>query len=255
MFVNSIVKMLFSPEIFLGVGFVAVWIFRKKRKIKIILLSVTLFLLFIIWISPVPVYLAEKWERKYNSLQDVKSLGLYNKSVHIIVLGAGHTNDPELSITSQLSNDVALRMLEGIRIYKQLDSAKFIASGSPNDINPRSQAEVVADASVLLGVSPVDTFYLAVTENTEDEARDYSTRFSYLKDSVSVILVTSAIHMQRAVFLFNKYGVNVIPAPCNYLVKFDPEDKGFGWKPSFRKINILDRVMDEWLGLLWARMN
>jgi uncharacterized SAM-binding protein YcdF (DUF218 family) len=254
LFINSIVKLLFSPEIFITSGFLAAWIFRKNRKIKITLLSITLLLLFIVFISPVPIYLVQSWERNYNSLLDVKNVIANNKTSHIVILGAGHTNDPELSVTSQLSNDVALRMLEGVRIYKQLDSAKFIASGSPNKNNPRSQAEVVADASVLLGVSPNDTFYLDMTENTEDEARDYSARFGYLKDSVNVILVTSAIHMPRAVFLFNKYGVNVISAPCNYLVKFDPEDKGFGWKPSLKKIYILDRFMDEWLGVMWAKI-
>jgi len=220
----------------------------------IILLWVTMVMLFVAGVSPVPFYLVKNMERQYTSLFDVSNFNNDFKREHIIILGAGHTNDPELPVTSQLSNIVALRMLEGIRLYKQLDSAKFIASGSPNDINPRSQAEVVSDAAVLLGVSPEDTVYLTSTENTEDEAKEYSSKFGYLKDSVNVILVTSAIHMPRAVFLFNKYGVNVIPAPCNYLVKFDPDDRRFGWKPSFKKIYILDRLMDEWLGLMWAKM-
>ena len=31
------------------------------------------------------------------------------------------------------------------------------------------------------------------------------------------ILVTSAFHMRRAMYIFKKAGVNVIPYPCNYL--------------------------------------
>ncbi len=109
----------------------------------------------------------------------------------------------------------------------------------------------MADAALLYGVSPADTFHLSNTLNTETEAKAFAERF---KDSpVTVILVTSALHMHRAVWWFNHYGVKVIPAPCNYFVKEDPDDPDFEWWPSYRKIEMMEKWGHEVVGMWWAK--
>ncbi len=254
MLLNSLVKFLFSPEIILGVNLILIISFWNNSVFRNIFLFVFIIILFLIWVSPLPFYLMKIRERQFPALMDVNSAIDINKQTHIIILGAGHSNDKNIPLTSQLTNEVAIRMMEGIRIYRQLKNAKFIGSGSADLENSRSQAEAVCDAAVSLGVNPDDTLYLPFTENTEGEVKDYLNRFQDIKDSVNIIVVTSAYHIPRAVFLFNKYGLNVIPAPCAYYIKEEERINHFKkWLPSFKKFELMDRVMDEWLGLQYAK--
>lgn len=257
LFLNSIIKFLFSPEIFLILLLTFAFLLKRKERVRNILLTVSALWLFLIYVSPLPLYLTESWERKYPAfnLHEHKELINFSGEIHILVLGAGFTNDPEISLTSKLGENIAMRLMEGIRIYNLMDTAKLISSGAALK-SEISQAEAVADAAVSLGVSPQDTLYLPNTLNTESEAYSYTRRFnSPIRQSVNpVILVTSAVHMRRAVYWFNYYGIDVIPAPCNYLFKEDPLNPEFKWKPSWEKVKMLDKVMDEWLGLLWGRL-
>ena len=247
---NGLVKWVWEPEFFVVLGVLGVWVFWKKKGLRNVFLVLTGLIVFAVYVSPLPIWLVKIREREFAALKDVRSVLGNARVVHVVVLGAGHTNDPDLTVTGQLSDVVAVRMIEGLRIYKELDSAKFVGSGSPNKgFNRRSQSEAVCDAAVKLGVNVKDTLWLDNTENTEGEARAYAERFGYLKDSVKVVLVTSALHMKRAVMWFEKYGIKVVPAPCGYLVKEEP-GSSFHWTPSFGKGRLMDKWMDEKLGEL-----
>jgi uncharacterized SAM-binding protein YcdF (DUF218 family) len=69
-----------------------------------------------------------------------------------------------------------------------------------------------------------------------------------------IVLVTEAVHLLRAKLCFEKLGLHVTPAGCNY------QATTFDWSP----INFLpspeaavhvDRVAHEWLGLIWYRFH
>ena len=246
---TSFIKWLFSPHTIFIILLLLLWLYRyerKKREVIIIIIAITLFT---IWISPFSYYTTKSWERKYPPFRIDKHKELLdNPNIHILVLGAGFTNDPDLPVTSKLDKVISLRLLEALRIYNLLDSAKIVTSGAAVK-RSISQAEVVADAAVALGVCKQDTLYLANTLNTENEAESYLKRFG---NTNKLILVTDALHMRRAVFWFNYYGLSVIPAPCNYNVKEDLEVQDFAWWPSYSKIKMLDSLMNEWLGLQWA---
>lgn len=65
------------------------------------------------------------------------------------------------------------------------------------------------------------------------------------------ILITSAIHMPRAVKIFKKAGVEVIPFPSNYLITVeDTEFKLKNMIPSANTLNKWGTLLKEWVGLL-----
>lgn len=202
-----------------------------------------------VFVSPLPYAMSGRMEKHYPPFQPgvVKT----NQPVHILVLGGGYTNDPSLPATSQLGSTVALRMMEGLRVYRTLPGSKVVTSGAALD-KSRSQAEAVADAAVTLGVAPADTFHLPNTLTTEHEAAMYVKRFG---TETPVIIATSALHIPRAMFWFQHFGVTtIIPAPCDHLVKNDPETTSFRWWPGLKKGMVLNKVIHETVGLWWGKL-
>lgn len=176
-------------------------------------------LLVLWWLSILlPVYeqLIYQEERQWIPLQLSEEL----KSIdHIIVLGGGKVTDPFLPKTAQLNVPQLSRLVEGIRIYKYMDTACFISSGWGNE-SKQSTAKTVAEAAITLGVHPSDTLRLEKPQNTQQEAKALRKRLPQLD---SLILVTSAMHMRRAKAWMEEEGFNVLPAPTDYLIKKDPD--------------------------------
>lgn len=247
---NSLIKWLLDVLLifYLLIGFALILRNRKVHRNTLIVLA--LFWIFIIYISPLPIIITERWEREYSSFRTSEHSNLFNDSIlYIIVLGAGYENDPEISSTAKLSNTVAVRLIEAIRIYRNFPNAKLVTSGA--EVNQKvSQADAVANAAIDLGVNTEDTLQLSNTYNTRDEAEKFRKRFG--KEN-KVILVTDAVHIKRAIKWFEYYGIKAIPAPTNYFVKNDPDFPENRWIPSYRKIQMLNAVLREWVGLLGVK--
>src|SRR5690606_28241642 len=114
--------------------------------------------------------------------------------VNIMVLGAGHTNDPELPALDKLYPSAIARLTEGIRLKRLMPGSKLICSGYKGRSNI-SQAEASALVALDLGVPPSDTIWLPEAHNTKAEAKAYLERMGAEQ---TLILVTDAIHMPRA---------------------------------------------------------
>lgn len=246
----ALVYWLLDPFTWITVVF-GVWIWAvfktRKRLAKVSGSLLTLFVIVMI-VSPEPVMLLKQKERIYIPL-DASKLDT-TRQYHIMALGAGKVSDPMLPPSTQLGGTVLARLVEGIRIYRQLPGARLISSASAGD-SKTTQAKTVAGAAVELGVSSLDTLQLPGGYNTESEARAYVERFGV---ETPLILVTSAVHMERAVFWFEYYGVEVIPAPCDYRIKEDPDDPENWWWPSFGKLELLGIWLHEKLGLWWGKL-
>ncbi len=66
------------------------------------------------------------------------------------------------------------------------------------------------NTAVALGIAPSDTLQSTIPHNTETEAFAYAQRFG---TQTPLILVTSTLHMPRALFWFQQQGIAAIPAP------------------------------------------
>lgn len=218
--------------------------YKKLVSIFVLLLS-GYSLLFLL--SPLAFSLVSNKERLYLPI-DPSSLDT-SKVYDILVLGAGKTSDPALPYTMQLSSSGQKRLVEGFRLYRQLCKARLIGTAN-SSANSETQAKSVTESAIQLGVSPTDTFQLPSPINTETEAVAYYSRFG---SEGKLLLVTSAIHMRRAMHLFEFYGVNPIPAPCDYLLMEDPSVPVFNWLPSRRKLDFLKAWIHEEIGLIYAK--
>ncbi len=167
----------------------------------------------------------------------------------VVVLGGGLVSDPALPVTGQLTEGSQLRVIEGIRLYRQLAGAKLLLSGGPvfNDV-PESRA--MAGLAVSLGVPGGDIVQDSVALDTEAEARVVAR----MVGGDSVILVTSAAHMPRSVALFARAGVSCLPGPANHLVRRPPRfnpDRLFPGSGAFRRAEVF---LHERIGMAWSKL-
>lgn len=199
-------------------------------------------------VTPLSQWIVYTLEKQYLPL-NLERIS-HQDSVHILVLGGGHSIAPDLPSTEQLSSSATIRLVEGIRLYRQLPNAKIIGSGYSAS-GRKTHAQTLTEAAVALGVLPTDTLQNRTPANTEAEIADYLHRFSR---KVPLILVTSAYHMPRAVMICQRYGLDVIPAPTDFFLKRDPKRGIFNFNPTAEKLLMFERAMHEYGGLVKLKL-
>ena len=232
---------------FLFVGLLFLWFTRKQWAGKVL---VTLGALLLALLSSANIA-----DRILSPLEEtclpLRQAGKLPGVKWIVVLGGGHSSDMRLHANAQLSRASLGRLVEAIRIHRELPEAKIIVSAGRRDhVEPGS--EVMTKAAKSLGVDEKDLILESTSLDTEDQAMEIKKIVGHDK----FILVTSAGHVPRSVFLFEKYGMHPIPAPTDYLAHNHP-DKGKNLERFFPSIDNLYKTKSafhEYFGLLWLRI-
>ncbi len=145
----------------------------------------------------------------------------------VVVLGSGTytTYDWSNNQIATLDSDGLARALETARVYKLIEPAWVVCTGgSPDEgSEDRPPAEEMKRALVDLGVPASRIVVRSGLENTHDEGTMTAALLPSLHAD-AVVLVTTALHMRRAVGVFRAAGVRVVPAPA----------RGGGWARSWR---------------------
>ena len=217
----------------------------KKRKTAIILLSVTVLLFLCSSTAYLPTYLAGRLESKYLPYRQQNNFNDSEK-VLIHVLGSGYVLDKRLPANAQIGWCALGRLAEAIRIHRMIKNSVIICSGySP--LGLETQAQVTKRAAVVLGVAADKLETLNLPSTTKEEASELAGHYS--KKS-TLIIVTDAIHMPRAIKLFQAQGFNPVAAPTNYKMNEGPVQEGIQWWPSLDRIGLMNYVMHEYLSNL-----
>jgi len=219
---------------------------KKNRLSKIFLTTLTaVFILFSygIFIDP----MIKSLERKYPPLLNIQENPLLKSAKWIVVLGGGVNDDPELPLTSKLSNASLTRLIEGIRIHNLLPDTTLLLSGG-KVWNSLSEASLMKQLAIELGVNPTHI-------KTEEESKDSKDQARLIKKIIQkdkLILVTSAYHMNRVLLLFKHQKLDIIPAPTAHLIS--KQNSFFIGRlfPSPRKIIHAEKLIRESLGTIWA---
>lgn len=107
----------------------------------------------------------------------------------------------------------ASRVLEALRIYRQVTDGVIVSSGGPPDVAPDATPDSVLmrDALVARGVQTERVILESESRNTHDQAVRVAAMLRGLRAD-RIVLVTSASHMKRALGAFRAQGVVAIPA-------------------------------------------
>jgi uncharacterized SAM-binding protein YcdF (DUF218 family) len=178
----------------------------------------------------------------------------------IVVLG-GATEAAQYPRQMVELNGAGDRLLYASWLYHQGAAPHLLLSGgyiSWLGDNAGSPAEEMAAVLEMLGVPP-EAIWLEIDSQNTYENAVFSAGILEKAGIRRIILVTSAQHMPRAVALFEKQGLDVIPAPADYAVT--QENWDYLWEPSFtaQVFNLLPsvgnlsattQVLKEYLGVM-----
>ncbi len=187
-------------------------------------------------------------ERQYPPLEVQNISRELKEQIHfVVVLGSSHVSDEGIPETSQINGSSLYRLVEGVRIQRQLPQTKLVLSGGINQ-DPIANAVVVGRVAELIGVDPAAIII-------EDRPRDTFEEAELLQPLLRekpFILVTSAAHMVRAMKLFRGIGMKPIAAPTDFILKDKQQLTGESFLPSCCNLEISKRIIYEWLGTLWG---
>lgn len=247
-FLKKFLSPLFFPMpmvvLLLAVGVALLWFNRRQRAGRIVVTSgfVVLVVLSYGWLTNP---LLRSLEQTYPQ-PDAAALA---QAKWVVVLGGGTFSDPALPLTARATGATLARLVEGIRLQREIPGSRLLLSGA-GVFGTGSDAESMAAIAAALGVARADMVL-------EDESRDTESQAVNVRRIVGserCIVVTTANHMRRSMALFRKAGLDPIPAPIQY---FALRNTGFGpadLYPGLGGLFTAQIVQNEYLGYAWARL-
>ena len=245
-YLHKIIPLITSPLFFALTLLVISIILRKSRfiKLKSFLLFLTFLTLFIFSNPLISNKLVKYIELPYLPVK----LSEVPVSDFIVVLSGG--------MVHQIKNDVHEwsdpdRFFAGIKLLNTKKGKKIIYTGGslPWEKKKKSEGELLKVISMDFGINENDILITEKVQNTYDEAKATS---NLIKKEAKIILVTSAFHMARSKFLFEKRGFTVFPYPVDF--KFKNNKITFmDFIPSADSLSRSSFVIRELLGRLYYR--
>lgn len=165
----------------------------------------------------------------------------------IIVLAGGIYGDPDSEDEVwRLKEDSYRRALLGIKLAKEHPGTIIIFSGGYG--GEIREADLMKYLAIQNGIDKKRIYLDTKSKNTYESSEAIVENFKVNKITTSV-LVTSAIHMRRAIAAFRKAGINPCPYPVNsrYVKTYFPE----ALLPQISALTKSTESMHEVMGYTW----
>lgn len=248
--ITSLIKFLIDPFNLLWILLLVTtgaWLLKRGRLFSWLTLSTGAWFL-LISTPLLPNLVLNSLEDRYEPVY-IEEIADPEAEYHILVLGGGHGFDDRLPSNSLLSHNALYRLNEGIRLHRQLPNSKLVLSGSTSTPGRTTQAEMLQQTALLLGVEEEATLLQDEPKNTYDEVAVYTKTYG---NTHPVILITSAVHMSRAVLMFKQQGIRPVASPTNFRLLGSWKRKWFGL-PAMRNIENLRVGIYEYVAMLGFR--
>jgi uncharacterized SAM-binding protein YcdF (DUF218 family) len=242
--IKKIVGMVTEPGtlvfLLLSYGFLRLLFARGSKKRGLGWIGLGLLCFYLFTTAPLPNYLAKTLESRYEPLTGIRNLP---EVKYIVVLSGGMRLNKAVPPTSELDESSALRVVEGIRLFHLLGEAPVLimtGSGRWHDMGTR----MVAFAQSL-GVPPGKLI-------PENKAKDTYGNAMWVRPLVKnqpFLLVTSAVHLPRALLIFQKLGMKPIPAPGDF--RFSQYYSINDFFPTSTNLATMEIAVHEYLGLAY----
>lgn len=230
---------------------------RSSRSKNRVMLLILLFIL--ICGNKLPgAYLIRQLEQAYAPYDGTETADA------IVILGGGTVtrSAPRRIVEVNGAGD---RVIYAVQLYRDGAAQKILAGGSyirwlspevRTEGSVSSPASEMAELMTMFGVPKEDILIQDRSLNTAEEAEEDAIILKNL-GLKKIILVSSATHMRRAVPLFEKQGLEVIPAPTDYsfsdsewedLLHVEWENLYTYILPTIGNIQSLQNALKEYLG-------
>ncbi|HID77839.1 MAG TPA: YdcF family protein [Planctomycetaceae bacterium] len=230
-------------------GLVALWLKRPRHRRRLILLTVAFVLLWAGSTDAVAYLALGSLEWAYpRGEADVAS------GEAIVVLSGSTFRPDKRRRKAELGDSSLRRCVYAARLYHRGRRRPVVATGGKVHAEDRglATAELMKAFLVEMGVPQEDVITEGQSRNTYENAAK-TARLLRERQISTIVLVTDAQHMRRAVLCFAAQGFQVIPAGCYYratefrwgLFRFLPDPDAAG---------DVEDAAHEWLGMLWYRL-
>ena len=180
----------------------------------------------------------------------------------IVVLGGTTRNASPPRIIADL-NEHGDRLLYAAKLYKEGKAPLILVSGGRIQWfgGGASEAADMAEILQIMGIPEEAIIQEPNSLNTYQNAI-YTKKILEAKGIKRVILVTSAFHMPRSVLIFRRQGIDIIPAPTDFLVgeqelqqhNYSLESKTLSFFPNTGSLDRTAMVMKEYIGKFVYRL-
>jgi len=171
----------------------------------------------------------------------------------IVVLGGNTANNRLNWFEPYNSATASPRVDTAALLYKAKRAPLIVVSGAALE-GKVSEAQSMAHALEEQGIPPQVLVLENRSHNTHQNGVYTAAKLRALHIS-RILLVTSALHMPRALAVFRKQGLMAIPAPSAPQI-YVPGTPGFSfWLPDMRALDASRSIIKEYVGLLvyWLR--
>ena len=171
----------------------------------------------------------------------------------IVVLGGAVVQDVTSGRGRPALNDGAERMTEALRLANAYPTATLVFTGGSGLLVSQalSEADVARQFFVEQGLDPVRLLFEDRSRDTRENAR-LSFELARPQAGETWLLVTSAMHLPRAVLAFEAAGWTVLPYPVDHWTT-----GAVRWRPRANvvgRLNRLDAAVAEWTALVGYRV-
>lgn len=169
----------------------------------------------------------------------------------IVVLSGG------IRSTGRLNATTVARVKWAVELYRRSLGERLVMSGGPRRPGRPASAPAMKRLAADLGVPEEVVLTESASSRTAENARDVAAMLGSLTherasagcgeasggDRPSALLVTSRLHMRRALLCFERSGIDVGPAPVPRIDDEPPE-----------RSSVLAQLLHEYAGLLYYRL-
>jgi uncharacterized SAM-binding protein YcdF (DUF218 family) len=192
-----------------------------------------------VWSLPVASHVLRGW---VESGYPPRSAAMTPSAQAIVVLGGG-VRPPEVSGQAPDLKDAADRVWHGVRLFHAGKAPLLLMSGGSDlSLSASSEAEVMRQFAMDLGV-PIGAIVMEGRSRNTRQNAQFSAEILKAQGVKSVLLVTSALHMRRAVALFESQGLMVTPAATDHEAR--SRFSGVDWLPDAGALDGSARAMKE----------
>jgi len=220
------------------------FLFFKKNKLTYFFFSFFLIFLVIFGIFPVGQYLIYNLEKNYHN-----KIILPDKVDGLLILG-GATNPSLSDEFNQINlNGSVERLVESITLIRKYKDAKIIFAGGSGSIKKpeMDHARIAKQFFMQIGLKTDKVIFENKSRNTYENIL-FSKYIAKPKKNEKWIVITSARHMNRTIFIGEKNDWILTPYAVDYL-----QSKTFKFNPNFNLLNNLSKLQHgshEWIGLI-----
>jgi len=228
------------------IGTILLW--RGRGRIGGAFVTFALIVLLAASMPPVAAALGKSLERQYLplSVQNAPSTDA------ILVLGGGIDIKLPPRTDAELG-EPADRVLYAARLYRAGKAPVVVVTGGnvfAHDIE--SESEFAKRLLEEWGVKPDAIVVEGSSRNTYQNAVE-TAKIARRIGFERALLVTSAIHMPRAMATFRAAGINVVAAPTDFQVVQSRRPVILDWLPSAQALALTTRATKEYLGIMVYR--